>query len=116
MGGKGGVGWKSPGLKVQRGIARMKALHGIQHMNLHHTTTYRTHTKNGAQARPTDTGGADTRVVCTTCRHHRPAYCANYRAAGLMSPDLSTTFAALPQHCPAYSPQPGANDTGATTT
>ena len=45
---------------------------------------------------------ADGRVTCLRCHHRQGSDCANYRAAGLASPEVGHTLAALPQHCPGF--------------
>jgi hypothetical protein len=47
---------------------------------------------------------ADTRVTCTTCRHHLPLQfrCGNHRAALLWSGEVAPALAVLPQNCPGW--------------
>ena len=45
----------------------------------------------------------DERVSCTDCKHYRPGRCDNHQRAGLTVADVGRDWAALLQHCPAWS-------------
>lgn len=44
------------------------------------------------------------RVTCQQCAHYQPEAfrCANHRAAGLASDEISPALAAVLQHCPGF--------------
>lgn len=41
----------------------------------------------------------DDRRLCLECRHWRPGFCRNHRAAGLVAPELAAGWHQLPQRC-----------------
>ena len=46
---------------------------------------------------------ADDRVLCFECNHYRPGRCDNNVVAGLLSAEVGTDWAALPQWCVGFS-------------
>jgi hypothetical protein len=44
----------------------------------------------------------DDRVLCVECSHYRRDRCGNYRAAGLMPPDLARVTTVMLQRCPGF--------------